>query len=178
MLLGSEVVPVFVIRHACAGDKHNWPGDDADRPLDEIGRRQAEMLAERLASAPIHRTLTSPAHRCVQTLEPLTQSLGLDIELLEELGPDGDPTYLRTLVIALDAATGAICTHGELMRPLLTSFRDNGTRILTQHDDDDWLLGKGTAWELTLDSQGAVTTLEHIAPARLPACPQHDRAGV
>jgi phosphohistidine phosphatase SixA len=169
---------VYLIRHACAGDKQRWRERDTDRPLDPVGIRQADVLAQHLATAPIHRLLTSPAHRCVQTVEPIARSHDLPIETHDDLAPDGDPGRLRDLITALDATSAALCTHGELMRPLLASLRDAGTRIVAQRDDDEWLLAKGTAWALTMDPTGAIVVLEHLAPRTLPACPDHERAGV
>jgi phosphohistidine phosphatase SixA len=169
---------VHLLRHACAGDKQTWVGRDTDRPLDGAGIRQAEVLASHLAAVPLHRILTSPAYRCVQTVEPLAQSHGLTIEPLPELGPDGNAADLLHLIPALDASTAVACTHGELMRPLLAMLRLAGTRIVARYDDDEWLLGKGTAWTLTVDPTGTVVALEHVAPDGLPACPEHDRAGV
>lgn len=171
-------MPVYLIRHACAGDKHQWSGRDADRPLDPSGIGQAEVLAKHLARDPIHRLLTSPTHRCVQTMGPLAHTLGLPVEPLDEVDPDGDPDYLHRLLPALDAGTGAICTHGEVMRPLLATLRHAGTKIVARRDDDEWLLSKGTAWSLTVSSNGSIVTLQHRAPHALPACADHERAGV
>ena len=35
---------LLVVRHASAGDRSRWKGDDRLRPLDRRGRRQAEGL--------------------------------------------------------------------------------------------------------------------------------------
>jgi phosphohistidine phosphatase SixA len=169
---------VYLIRHACAGDKEGWQGRDTDRPLDPVGIHQAGVLAQHLATTPIHRLLTSPAHRCVQTVEPIARGHDVPIETHDDLAPDGDPGRLRDLITALDATSAALCTHGELMRPLLADLRHAGTRIVARRDDDEWLLAKGTAWALTLDPTGAIVVLEHLAPRTLPACPHHERAGV
>ena len=62
---------VRLVRHACAGDKHSWAGDDADRPLDDVGRLQALAVAELLGLRPAGRLLSSPTRRCLDTLVPL-----------------------------------------------------------------------------------------------------------
>jgi hypothetical protein len=64
---------VCLVRHAHAGDKHQWTGDDRDRPLSVPGHHEAYGLLARLRDYPIGRILTSPAVRCVQTVEPLGQ---------------------------------------------------------------------------------------------------------
>ena len=66
-----------MIRHARAGERSEWEGDDRLRPLDERGRRQAEALVDALAAFPITRIFSSPYDRCVQTVEPLAAQRGL-----------------------------------------------------------------------------------------------------
>lgn len=39
---------VLLVRHARAGDRGEWVGDDAHRPLDAKGRKQAKRLAKRV----------------------------------------------------------------------------------------------------------------------------------
>jgi 8-oxo-dGTP diphosphatase len=72
---------VLLIRHASAGDRYEWEGDDRLRPLDERGRRQANQLVELLEQYEITRLLSSPFLRCIQTVEPLAQARGFDIEI-------------------------------------------------------------------------------------------------
>ena len=42
---------VYLVRHATAGHRASWDGDDQLRPLDERGVRQAEGLDEALEAA-------------------------------------------------------------------------------------------------------------------------------
>jgi probable phosphomutase (TIGR03848 family) len=49
--------------------------------LDERGRRQADVLAERLATSEIQAIYTSPRERTVQTATPLAQRLGLELSM-------------------------------------------------------------------------------------------------
>ncbi|HEV7757445.1 MAG TPA: histidine phosphatase family protein [Acidimicrobiales bacterium] len=168
---------VQIIRHGCAGDKTRWAGPDLDRPLDEAGRRQADVLAAHFADLPARRIVSSVAVRCVQTVEPLAGRLGLAVEPLDELRADGDVDDLLGVALALEleASRGVICTHGELMRPLLDRFRRDGTVLSAAHLDDDWLLGKGTAWTLTFDAAGKLAAVTHQVPPTLPPCPAHSR---
>jgi 8-oxo-dGTP diphosphatase len=73
-------VRLYVVRHAHAGGRSSWDGDDGARPLSRKGQRQADGIADQLADAGIHRLLSSPALRCVQTLQPLAERLGLPVE--------------------------------------------------------------------------------------------------
>jgi 8-oxo-dGTP diphosphatase len=105
---------LLLIRHARAGDSSEWEGDDRKRPLDKRGRRQAEALVEALASFTVTRVLSSPADRCVQTVEPLAAARGLDIEVRDELGEERQGHDGAALVHSLLGEPVALCVHGGL----------------------------------------------------------------
>jgi hypothetical protein len=106
-------MPLLVIRHARAGDRDDWRGDDRERPLDKRGRRQADALVEELERYPISRILSSPYDRCVQTVEPLATRRGLAIEQRDELGEGGQYNG-AILVRSLIGQPVAVCVHGGL----------------------------------------------------------------
>ena len=178
-----RAVAVYVVRHACAGDKNEWAGPDDERPLDEVGRRQAQALADMLATAPVRRIVSSPALRCRESVEPLARRLGLEIELHDVLRNDAAPLPLHDLlaeVRAADAGTPGdviLCVHGELMRPLLAELRETGVPIVSRGSrDHDALLAKGSAWRLARQADGTVTSVEHMVPVELPRCTAHSWA--
>jgi 8-oxo-dGTP diphosphatase len=105
---------LLLIRHASAGDRDDWVGDDLPRPLDARGRSQASRLTELLSDYEIARVLSSPAVRCVQTVEPLARSRGLDIEVREELSEEQQGEAGAELVRALIGEQAALCVHGGL----------------------------------------------------------------
>jgi 8-oxo-dGTP diphosphatase len=105
---------LLLIRHASAGDRDDWVGDDRLRPLDGRGRNQASRLPELLGDYEIARVLSSPAVRCVQTVEPLARSRGLDIEMREELGEEQQDEAGAALVRSLAGEQAALCVHGGL----------------------------------------------------------------
>ena len=51
----------LLVRHAHAGDKRQWRGPDADRPLSVRGWGEAEGLGEVLAGVRVERLLSSPS---------------------------------------------------------------------------------------------------------------------
>ena len=114
-------MPLLLVRHAWAGDRDEWDGDDHERPLDERGRRQAEGLVERLQPYPIEAILSSPALRCVETVEPLAQSRGLELELRPELGEERQAAEGVALVHSLAGRDVVVCGHGGLERALPTA---------------------------------------------------------
>lgn len=111
-------MPLLLVRHAWAGDRDKWEGDDRERPLDERGRRQAEDLVERLQPYPIEAILSSPARRCVETVEPLARARGLEIEVRPELSEDLQGTEGVALVRSLAGRDVVVCGHGGLERAL------------------------------------------------------------
>jgi 8-oxo-dGTP diphosphatase len=104
---------LLLIRHALAGHRNAWEGDDRVRPVDDRGRLQSDALVDALASFQIDRIVSSPYLRCVQTVEPLAAALELEIELDEQLGA----TRLDEVGEVLERLRGenvAVCTHGDL----------------------------------------------------------------
>ena len=69
---------LYVIRHADAGDAMKWAGDDADRPLTDLGRRQARTLGEtfRRLGVALDAVVSSPYVRTRETAELLFEGLG------------------------------------------------------------------------------------------------------
>jgi broad specificity phosphatase PhoE len=57
----------------------------ADPPLNELGRRQSEELAEALEGEGIARVYTSPLRRAAETAEIVARRLGIEVELVEAL---------------------------------------------------------------------------------------------
>ena len=51
--------PCIVVRHASAGERSTWAGDDRERPLDALGEEQAEALIPLLAAYRIQRVLSA-----------------------------------------------------------------------------------------------------------------------
>jgi phosphohistidine phosphatase SixA len=111
-------MPLLLVRHAWAGDRDEWEGDDRERPLDERGRRQAEELVERLRPYPIEVILSSPARRCVETVESLARARGLEIEQRRELAEDVGRTGGIPFVRSLAGRGVVVCGHGGLEHAL------------------------------------------------------------
>ncbi|MGB8346837.1 MAG: histidine phosphatase family protein [Ktedonobacteraceae bacterium] len=79
---------LFLIRH---GDAIPGPeeiissGIYDDLPLSDIGREQAQALAERLAKVPFAALYSSPLLRCLETAAPLAAQLGLTVSIVSDL---------------------------------------------------------------------------------------------
>jgi 8-oxo-dGTP diphosphatase len=130
---------ILLLRHATAGHRSRWKGDDELRPLDKRGRRQAELLVESLADYPTTRIVTSPYVRCVQTVEPLAARLRLPVEARDELGEGMGSAAVRVLLGELRAETPIVCTHGDVILDLIGWER---------------IAKKGSTWILEPDGDG------------------------
>ena len=132
---------MLLIRHASAGDRAAWIGEDHARPLDERGLRQAASLVELLAPYAIERILSSPAVRCVQTVESLAHTRELVIEVREELTEELQWTLGAELVRSLAGGDAVVCGHGGLEQVLPNPPRWKKAAVLVVDERLD-VLGK------------------------------------
>jgi 8-oxo-dGTP diphosphatase len=123
---------VILLRHASAGDRDAWVGDDRVRPLDAAGRAQAASLR---GAMPVTRVVSSPYVRCVETVEPLAASLGLEVELDERLAEGGSRAGARALLAELDG--GVACTHGDIVEAVLGTPLDKGAAVVLDLAGDE-----------------------------------------
>jgi phosphohistidine phosphatase SixA len=108
-------VTSVLLRHASAGDRNDWDGDDRHRPLDARGRRQATELVELLRPFELRRVVSSPYVRCVATVEPLAAALGLPVEPDDRLAEGGGRAALELIL-----ENGIVCcTHGDIIEEVL-----------------------------------------------------------
>jgi phosphohistidine phosphatase SixA/8-oxo-dGTP pyrophosphatase MutT (NUDIX family) len=116
---------LVLVRHALAGSRQDWKGDDDLRPLDEGGLAQARDIATVLPGYRPARLLSSPSRRCVQTLRPYAAAAGLEIHkdrLLSEPQYDAAKT-LRLVLDVLDSGEpAAVCSHGKVLPELLAAL--------------------------------------------------------
>jgi phosphohistidine phosphatase SixA/ADP-ribose pyrophosphatase YjhB (NUDIX family) len=157
---------VLLVRHASAGDRHAWPGPDASRPLDELGRHQAQRLAALLRSFGPDQVLSAPLTRCEQTVAPV------GLEVLP------GPTWSDDAVLAgVDAATEqvralarssrcvVVCSQGEAIPALVGALCTSDGFSLPRKKIP---ARKGSVWVLSF-VQGGLVDADHHRHAE-PAC--------
>lgn len=110
---------VLLVRHAKAGDRDRWTGDDRLRPLDKRGRRQAEAMVAPLAGYALTRLVSSPYVRCVETLEPLAARVGLSIEHDRAIAEGASIEDARAFLGRVGPGPVVLCTHGDVMEALV-----------------------------------------------------------
>jgi 8-oxo-dGTP diphosphatase len=144
---------VYVVRHAKAGSRSSWKGDDVDRPLTKDGRKQAAEIATRLGHEGPTGLFSSPYVRCMQTLEPLGEQLGLPVHADERLAEDSPQKDVMSLLTEL--ANGAVlCSHGDVIPELIQALIRRGMDVT---GEADWR--KATIWILEGDDATDATAL-------------------
>jgi 8-oxo-dGTP diphosphatase len=149
-------VDAFLVRHAKAGSRRRFEGDDRLRPLSRPGRKQADALVPLLAHLDIARVLTSPYTRCVQTVEPLAGELGIEVEPDEGLAEGADWTYALA-VIERATAPVVLCSHGDVVGDLMHNLAARGVPL------DDDRIEKGSTWVLRVE-EGDIVKARYLAP--------------
>jgi 8-oxo-(d)GTP phosphatase len=129
-------MPLLVIRHARAGHRDDWSGDDRKRPLDERGRRQAAALLQELEDYPVSRILSSPYDRCVQTVARLAAQRGLTVEQRDELGEERQHHDGVALVRGLIGQSVAVCVHGGLSDAVFGERLKKGETLVVDERGD------------------------------------------
>ncbi|MCU0259413.1 MAG: histidine phosphatase family protein [Ilumatobacteraceae bacterium] len=148
---------LYLVRHAKAGSRQRWEGDDRLRPLSRSGRQQAEAIADLLAPLRPTVLLSSPYVRCVQTLEPLAERTGLTLATDGRLAEAGSFLEVIDLLESLpDRAV--ISSHGDVIPETIQALARRGAELLTE---PDWR--KGSTWVLDRDGE-AVTALTAWPP--------------
>ncbi len=148
-------ITILLVRHATAGDRAAWDGDDRLRPLDDRGWRQAEGLVEQLSSYPIERVLSSPYVRCVQSVQPLAEARGLVVEETERLG-EGSSGNALALISELEGSTAVLCTHGDVVPVILDAMLAG---------DDHETSEKGSTWVIDAGRSGPTASTYLEPPA-------------
>lgn len=122
---------LLLVRHAKAGRRGEWTGDDTLRPLEPAGRTQAEMLAPMLRAFGVSRLFSADRVRCYQTLAPLAQELGAEITEERELSDEAyldDPAAARARLLEIVGGQGvaAVSSQGGAIPGLIADLAATG----------------------------------------------------
>jgi 8-oxo-dGTP diphosphatase len=162
---------IDLVRHMKPKNASNWAGDDFERPLSKIGRRQAIAHANAMAEGdPIAAVYSSPALRCRDTLRPLAEKLDLTLliePLLAEvprLLPIGAESPLLSKLRTAHPEGGRVvaCSHGDVLPAFLQSLD-----ATTEEDLPVLLKGFG-GWYRVLVSADHVSIERFEVPAGFP----------
>jgi 8-oxo-dGTP diphosphatase len=135
---------VLLVRHAKAGDRYEWTGDDDLRPLTRKGHEQAGALDRVLGLFAPVRAYAAPPVRCPQTIQPLADRLGVDIQPEPLLGEEAywkDPAagLARFLELADGVDVPVVCSQGGVIPDLVS--RLTGDPEPAARKASTWVLG-------------------------------------
>jgi 8-oxo-dGTP diphosphatase len=165
---GTPTSIVALVRHAKAGSRHQWDGDDDLRPLSGSGREQAERLVALLTLFGPDRIVSAPPVRCRDTVGPLAEALGGvpigDEPLLGEHGYWKDPAagQARFLELAGEPGVTVVCSQGGVIPDLVGALAQAAPRPLGI-DPDDVPARKASTWVLGFDG-GVLRSADHYPP--------------
>ena len=136
---------VFLVRHASAGDRSRWNLSDKERPLDEWGRDQALRIADFFADSTVRAVWSSPATRCVQTVDPVAAVHGVDVQIRAELYEGAGSRHLLELILEEAAAADdlILSSHGDVIPGVLNRLLRAGLEA-----SGDRGCAKASVWEL------------------------------
>jgi broad specificity phosphatase PhoE/8-oxo-dGTP pyrophosphatase MutT (NUDIX family) len=154
---------LFLVRHGSAGDRRSWTGEDRLRPLSSRGERQAAGLAATLTDRTVEAIYTSPYLRCVQTVRPLADAIGLVAIEHPALAEGGGGKATRELVRELAGTNAVLCSHGDVIPATLDWMMHKG---LTLRSDFD--CKKGSTWEVAVRA-GTFHKARYLPPVESPA---------
>jgi 8-oxo-dGTP diphosphatase len=136
---------LYLVRHAKAGSRHNWIGDDRERPLTKGGWQQAQALVKPLRKLATGTLVSSPYLRCTQTLQPLAERLARKVDADERLAEGGSFGDVLEMLAAL-ADGSVLCSHGDVIPDTIAALERRGCRIASE---PDWR--KASTWVLERD---------------------------
>jgi 8-oxo-dGTP diphosphatase len=109
----------YLVRHAKAGSRERWTESDHERPLSLPGRIQAAALVDVLGPNTTS-IRSSPYLRCIETVAPLAEAMGLEVEPEGRLAEGADPGWAMAELAAVPGSV--LCTHGDVMGSIVLAL--------------------------------------------------------
>jgi 8-oxo-dGTP diphosphatase len=159
--------PCVVVRHASAGERSSWTGDDRERPLDARGEKQAAALIPLLTAYRIQRVLSADVLRCLETIGPYAGEARLTVEsepLLSETGYAQQPELAveRLLAMLRARVASVVCSQRKAIPGLIAA----ACAVLGAKQPADASLRKAGLFVLHLDETDPlrISELERFDP--------------
>jgi 8-oxo-(d)GTP phosphatase len=155
---------VLLVRHASAGERSQWKGDDRLRPLDALGWAQAEELVRLLSHFEVEKIRSADFVRCTDTVRPLSEAIGVPIDEDPLWSEIGYPGHQKEALASLrrwgaSAGTTVVCSQGDVIPDLLER--------VASADDLDLPKGgtkKASVWALMFDGSSVFSAEYFPAP--------------
>ena len=175
---GIRARQLIIVRHGKAVARKEWTGKDANRPLTPRGAGTSYALARELACFAPDRLLSSPWIRCVQTLRPYADEVGLPMEMVACLTessyhrrPDQAHSWLDRQMADLLTGnrTTMICMHRPVLGGIFEKLRglcSSGSLSKRLPDDSPFMpTGNAVALSLTGDpNHPTIIDIQKVTP--------------
>ena len=127
----ERTFPLILVRHAKAMPPENWDGPDHTRPLLQRGLNQAKRIAKGMAAFGPQRIVSSPATRCLATIDPLSQVTGLGVKVKGGISQDsyraaGEKPRKAVSKEVAKREGSVLCSHGPVLPQLLSAAAEVG----------------------------------------------------
>lgn len=116
------------------------------------------MIAKELSKHKITNLISSPATRCVQTLEPISKLAKLKIKIDNRLVEHGDVEDMIEIIEDV-ADSSVLSSHGDMIPELIKALVRRGMKIESK---PDWR--KGSVWAIERTNRGFQTAVAWPAP--------------
>ncbi|QNG19258.1 NUDIX hydrolase [Rhodococcus triatomae] len=161
LAMDPDTDTLLLVRHAKAGSRKRYRGDDAERPLDAEGTRQAEALVAQLRAFDATEVSAADRVRCVRTVEPLAESLATPVHLepaLTEESYTADPAVGRERMLEIASRNGVqvVCSQGGVIPDLMQWWADRDGLVLPPARNR-----KASTWVLSL-REGRLVAADHL----------------
>jgi 8-oxo-(d)GTP phosphatase len=158
---------VLLLRHASSGSRSKWDGDDRLRPLDEAGEEQAEELVRLLSRFEVDEILSADYVRCVETVRPLSESIGVAVDEDALLGEDGFAGHEQNAVdlirnLGRPGSAAVVCSQSGVIDDIVERLATADGLTL----EEPLNLKKGGVWALSFDDHNLVDA-EKLPPPRV-----------
>ncbi|KAA9153009.1 NUDIX hydrolase [Amycolatopsis acidicola] len=168
---------LLLVRHAKAGKREEWTGDDDLRPLSPAGFQQATAVAKLAPLFGVDKVFSAPRLRCVQTVRELAENLGTDVThepLLSEEGYWADPPRGLARLLALVSAGGVslVSSQGGVIPDVVGTLAERSGLALPAGKGGLAPSKKGSLWVLSFsggnDNGGPRLAAADYYPTALP----------
>lgn len=145
---------LYVMRHGDSVNPGVWQGDEVARPLTEEGRAESQQVAEglRWLDPKLDVIVTSPLTRARETAEPVSQALGVPLQVDGALAPGCTLHTLAPLLLSSHSMQGMLIVGHE------PDFSELIGLLIAGHDLARVAMKKGACCRLDLPS---LAKLEH-----------------
>jgi 8-oxo-(d)GTP phosphatase len=156
-LLPAALTTLLLVRHAKAGSRSEWHDVDELRPLSRGGQKQVAPIRELARMYGADRVYSAPLVRCVRTVQPVADDLGVPVgeeELLSEKAYSGmEEAAVRLLLkIATGGGVPVVCSQGGVIPDLVTRVAKTEKLPIGNHV----AAKKGSVWVLFFDENRLV----------------------